>query len=170
VTGSYWRILLKKSKISPRQNSRKSELIAEFGWRCLLKHLRRPLVEFAPVEAVPHVPKRQAHQRFLENWSRRRIGLFQQNRRKADAYILQANPSGTPFRTSLRTHAVSNKPTIFAARFGWPGHGIDSSRQAADDRGPAGQLDPIAVRIEDHGYPRHVSKRYRCKPFAHALA
>jgi hypothetical protein len=72
-------ILLKKSKISPRQNSRKSELIAEFGWRCLLKHLRRPLVEFAPVEAVPHVPKRQAHQRFLENWSRHRIGLFQQN-------------------------------------------------------------------------------------------
>jgi hypothetical protein len=25
----------------------------------LLKHLRRPLVEFAPVEAVPHVPKRK---------------------------------------------------------------------------------------------------------------
>ena len=52
--------------------------------RCLVKHLRRPLVEFAPVEAVPHVPKRQAHQRFLENWSRRRIGLFQQNLPIAD--------------------------------------------------------------------------------------
>ena len=78
-------IVLKKSKISPRQNSRKSELIAEFGWRCHLKHLRRPLVEFAPIEAVvPHVPKRQAHQRFLENWSRRWIGLFQQNRSSTD--------------------------------------------------------------------------------------
>src|ERR1700747_417731 len=86
-------ILLKKSKISPRQNSRKSQLIAEFGWRCLLKHLRRTLVEFAPVEAVAHVTLSHRLQRFLENWSRRRIGLFQQNRRKADAYILQANPS-----------------------------------------------------------------------------
>jgi hypothetical protein len=62
-------IVLKKSKISPRENSRKSELIAEFGWRCLLRHPRRPLVEFAPVEAVPHVQNRQAHQQFLENWS-----------------------------------------------------------------------------------------------------
>jgi hypothetical protein len=44
------------------------------------------------------------------------------------------------------------------------------SRQIADDRGPAGQFDPIAVRIEDHRYTRHVSKCYRCKTFAHALA
>src|SRR2546430_10613424 len=44
------------------------------------------------------------------------------------------------------------------------------SRQTADDRGPARELDPIAVRIEDHRYPRHVSERYRCKSFAHALA
>src|ERR1700720_4073048 len=44
------------------------------------------------------------------------------------------------------------------------------SRQTADDRGPARKLDPIAVRIEDHRYPRHVSKRYRSKALAHALA
>src|ERR1700686_1827969 len=35
---------------------------------------------------------------------------------------------------------------------------------------PAGQLDPVAVRIEDHRYPRNVSKCYRRKTLAHALA
>src|ERR1700677_559694 len=46
----------------------------------------------------------------------------------------------------------------------------DYSRQTADDRGPTGQLDPIAVRIEDHRYPRHISKCHRRKALAHALA
>src|SRR3981189_1836433 len=32
---------------------------------------------------------------------------------------------------------------------------LRSSRQAADDRGPAGKLDPIAVRIQNHRYPCH---------------
>src|SRR4029077_10369881 len=31
-------------------------------------------------------------------------------------------------------------------------------------------FDPVAIRIEDHRYPRDVSKRHRCKPFADALA
>jgi len=77
-------ILLKKSKMPPQQNSRKSKLIPNSIGDALLKHLRRPLVEFTQVEAVPHVLKRQTHQRFLENWSRRWMGLFQQNRSKAD--------------------------------------------------------------------------------------
>jgi hypothetical protein len=34
---------------------------------------------------------------------------------------------------------------------------------------PAGQLDPVAVRIEDHRYPRHASKCYLRKTLAHAL-
>src|SRR4029077_2237728 len=103
-------ILLKKSKISPRQNSRKSELIAEFGWRCLLKHLRRRLVEFAPVEAVPHVPKRQAHQRFLENWSRRRIGLFQQNLPEA---VIRAWPSSIiGVAANSQKHAPTMSPRM----------------------------------------------------------
>ena len=45
-----------------------------------------------------------------------------------------------------------------------------SSRQTAHDRGPAGQLDPVAVGIEDHRYPRHASKCYRRKTLAYALA
>jgi hypothetical protein len=36
--------------------------------------------ESTKVEAVPHVPKSQAHQQLLENWSRRRGGLFQHDR------------------------------------------------------------------------------------------
>jgi hypothetical protein len=43
------------------------------------------------------------------------------------------------------------------------------SRQTSDDRGAARKFDPIAIRIEDHRYPGHVSKCYRCKTFAHAL-
>jgi hypothetical protein len=39
----------------------------------------RWLNESAQVEAVPHVPKCQAHQRLLENWSRCQRGLFQHN-------------------------------------------------------------------------------------------
>src|SRR5712675_854845 len=42
--------------------------------------------------------------------------------------------------------------------------------QTADDRGAAGQFDPVPIRIEDHRYPRHVSERDRGKALAHALA
>ncbi|MEA2894553.1 MAG: hypothetical protein QOJ84_168, partial [Bradyrhizobium sp.] len=48
------------------------------------------------------------------------------------------------------------------------GRALRCSGQTADDRGAAGEFDPIAVRIEDHRYPRHVSERYRCKTFADA--
>jgi len=40
----------------------------------------------------------------------------------------------------------------------------------ADDRRPAGEFDPVAIGIEDHRYPRHLSERYRGKALSHALA
>jgi acyl-coenzyme A synthetase/AMP-(fatty) acid ligase len=42
-----------------------------------------------------------------------------------------------------------------------PGSSVDQA---------ARKLDPIAVRIEDHRYPRHVSKCHRCKTLTHAFA
>src|SRR6476619_1565822 len=45
----------------------------------LSEYVGRPLNESAQVEAVPHVPKCEAHQRLLENWSRCQSGLFQHN-------------------------------------------------------------------------------------------
>jgi hypothetical protein len=44
------------------------------------------------------------------------------------------------------------------------------SREAADNRRPARQLDPVAVGVEDHRYPRHLAERHRGKTLAHALA
>ena len=45
------------------------------GGDALLDYVGRPVNESAQVEAVPHVPRRRAHQRLLENWSQRRRGL-----------------------------------------------------------------------------------------------
>src|SRR6516162_5463858 len=58
----------------------------------LSQYVGRLLNESAQVEAVPHVPKRQAHQRLLENWSHLRRGLFQRNRPDADTYLQQGDP------------------------------------------------------------------------------
>jgi len=60
-----------------QQNLGESELISDTSDDyALSKQARRPLKESAPVEAVPHVLKRKAHQRFLKNWSQRRRGIF----------------------------------------------------------------------------------------------
>lgn len=61
----FWPIVLKKPKMPRQQNSRKSKLIADFGWRCPLDYVARSLNESAQVKPVPHVPKCQAHQWLL---------------------------------------------------------------------------------------------------------
>src|SRR5215475_1021346 len=76
--------LLKNSEMLPQKNSRKGELIADFGRRCRSEHVRRPLNESAQVEAVLHVTKRRAHQRLLENFPNAGEDFFNTNRPGAD--------------------------------------------------------------------------------------
>jgi hypothetical protein len=65
-----WPIVLKKSKMPPQQNSRKSEPMADFGLRCPLRVFwEGHWMDSLKRGGSPHVPKRQAHQRLLENRS-----------------------------------------------------------------------------------------------------
>src|ERR1700730_249744 len=61
-------------------------------------------------------------------------------------------------RDHVRPPLEQRAGTIVEARGSGRFRNAISSRQTAHDRGPAGQLDPVAVRIEDHRYPRHASK------------
>lgn len=89
----FWPIVLKKSKLPPQQNSRESWLISEFVCRCLLECVEGALVETPQIRVVSRIPKRQAHQRPLENRYQRRKGLFRQNRPVADLRIMSADVS-----------------------------------------------------------------------------
>jgi len=53
MNGRCWRIVLKKSKMPPQQNSRKSELMADFGLRCPLRVFEKATGRIRPREAVP---------------------------------------------------------------------------------------------------------------------